>query len=173
VTTLLALVLAVAWVAAGCWRISRRQAEGAHGAPRIAPVDGLLARLQDMDAVGAGELDGSEPTNTRTTVAAEPSIGAVIRSHAATVRRPLLVALAGPALLVALALAPPTTIARGVAWYAVLFAPAWVAGFAYWTREERVGPLRAIGLGHAFVVYSLHWIASAWLAVFGRGVNDR
>lgn len=50
-------------------------------------------------------------------------------------------------------------------WYLVLFAPAWVAGFTYWTRHEPIGLAGAIGLGHLFVPYSLHWVVAAWMAL--------
>ena len=53
-------------------------------------------------------------------------------------------------------------------WYLVLFAPAWVAGFTYWTRHEPIGLARSVALGHLFVPYSLHWIAAAWLGLLRR-----
>lgn len=53
-------------------------------------------------------------------------------------------------------------------WYLVLFAPAWVAGFTYWTRREPIGLARSVALGHLFVPYSLHWIAAAWMGLLRR-----
>ena len=52
---------------------------------------------------------------------------------------------------------------RLVAWYAVLFAPAWVAGFTYWSRNDAMSLRGSIALGHLFVPYSLHWVVAAWL----------
>lgn len=57
-------------------------------------------------------------------------------------------------------------------WYLVLFAPAWVAGFTYWTRHEPIGLTRAILLGHLFVPYSLHWVVATWMALLRRHRTD-
>lgn len=65
---------------------------------------------------------------------------------------------------------------HAVVWYLVLFAPAWVAGFSYWTRHDEIGLVRAIGLGHLFVPYSLHWVVATWVALlrapFRRTAED-
>lgn len=177
-TALVAVALALAWTVGSCWQIARRQVrpEASRSTARVVPNDGLLSRLQDIELVGTGELHPEDTDRGPSKVAARTSLGAVVRDHAEALRarpvaRRVLVAITGPALVGALALAPPTTVGRAVAWYVVLFAPAWVAGFAYWSREPTVRFAGAVGLGHVFVVYSLHWIASAWWSLVGPGLR--
>ena len=54
---------------------------------------------------------------------------------------------------------------HALVWYAVLFAPAWVAGFTYWTRHEDIGLAHAFALGHVFSLYSLLWVLTTWIAL--------
>ena len=50
-------------------------------------------------------------------------------------------------------------------WYAVLFAPAWVAGVAYWLRQGEVGVVGAVVFGHLYVLTGLLTLPIAWVAL--------
>lgn len=95
----------------------------------------------------------------------QPSVGSALLAPVGL----LLVGALLAAALVATALDPGRTLDvvggwRAPAWYAVLFAPAWVAGVAYWSRGA-TGMASAVALGHVFVVWSLHWVVAMWVAL--------
>ncbi|WP_431045675.1 glycosyltransferase family 2 protein [Streptomyces sp. P1-3] len=57
--------------------------------------------------------------------------------------------------------------------YLLSFTSAWIYGFVYRRRERSLGVLRAVLLGHVFVLYGYIWFAAGWWGLWRAATGKR